>query len=139
MKTDFTMNFHHMGLAVSHDEQAVLFLESLGYYIGNKIYDIEQNVHLRMCTATNKPAVELIIPGIGESPLDPILKRYNELIYHTCYEVNNVKMTLSSIEKSGVRIIPVAEPKPAILFEGRKVSFYKVMGFGLIELLDCSS
>jgi len=35
-------------------------------------------------------------------------------------------------------VLPVVEPKAAVLFNGRNVSFYKVMGFGLIELLEKS-
>ncbi len=133
---DFGMSFHHMGLAVSRDDQAVIFLEGMGYCAGDKVYDPEQNVHLRLCAAADKPAIELIMPGVGEGPLDSILKRYNELVYHTCYEVDNLNKTLLAIDKAGLRVVTVADPKPAILFEGRNVSFYKVMGFGYIELLE---
>ncbi len=133
---DFGLSFHHMGLAVSRDDQAIIFLEGMGYCAGDKVYDPEQNVHLRLCTAADKPAIELIMPGVGEGPLDPILKRYNELVYHTCYEVGNLNKALSAMETAGLRIVPVAASRPAILFEGRNVSFYKVMGFGFIELLE---
>lgn len=134
--SDFGLKFHHLGLAVTDDSQAIRFLKGMGYDTGEKVYDPEQNVHLRMCAAADKPAVEMIMPGIGDGPLTPILKRYNELIYHTCYEVNELDASLRAIEDAGLRILPIAERKPAILFGGRQVSFYKIIGFGLIELLE---
>lgn len=134
--TNFGLKFHHLGLAVADDGDAIRFLQGMGYHTGEKIYDPEQNVHLRMCTSADKPDAEMIMPGIGEGPLTPILKRYNELIYHTCYEVDDLGTSLQAIEDAGLRILTIAEPKPAILFGGRKVSFYKIIDFGLIELLE---
>ncbi|MDB4470721.1 VOC family protein [Deltaproteobacteria bacterium] len=136
MKHDFGLRFHHLGLAIKQEGQAVTFLKGMGYEIGAKIYDPEQNVNLRLCTAPDKPAIELIMPGNGAGPLDPILNRYNELIYHSCYEVNDLGESLSAIEAAGLRVFPISEPKSAIMFAGAKVSFYKIMGFGLIELLE---
>lgn len=136
MNNKFGMNFHHLGLALRDDEQAIQFLQCVGYVIGKKVYDPEQNVHLRLCVAGEQPSIELILPGHGSSPLEPILKRYSEVFYHTCYEVNSVSETLNDMENKGLRIIPISPAKPAILFENRNVSFYKIMGFGLIELLE---
>lgn len=136
MKSNFDLNFHHLGLAIKQEADAIKFLEGMEYDIGMKVYDPEQNVNLRMCTAPDKPAIEIITPGVGTGPLEPILNRYNELIYHSCYEVTNLEGSLSAMERAGLRVLPINEPKPAILFGGSKVSFYKVMGFGLIELLE---
>lgn len=86
--------------------------------------------------ALSKPAVELILPGNGEGPLTPVLKRYNEIIYHSCYETSELGQSLNAIQATGLRIMHVSPPKSAVLFGGRKVSFYKVMGFGLIEILE---
>jgi len=128
--------FHHLGLAVENDKEAIIFLRGMGYEVDEMIYDPEQNVHLRFCTAHGLPSFELIMPGIGNGPLTPIFKRHNELIYHTCYQVEDLGASLESIEDAGLRVLPVSEPKPAILFGGRKVSFYKIFGFGMIELLE---
>lgn len=132
----FGLTFHHMGLALKKEDEALKFLEGLGYDTGTKTYDPEQKVHLRLCTATDKPAVELITKAEEGGPLENILKKYNELIYHTCYETENLEKSLESLESAGLRILPVSPPTPAILFSGRKVSFYNVVGFGLIEILE---
>lgn len=132
----FGLTFHHVGLALKKEDEALKFLSCLGYTEGAKVYDPEQKVHLRICSAAKSPSVELVTPGEEEGPLTPIFKRYNELIYHTCYETDNLDGSLNSVENEGFRIIPVSPSKPAILFGGRKVSFYKIMGFGLIEILE---
>ncbi len=136
MNMDFGLSFHHLGLALQDDIQAITFLRGMGYNIGEKIFDPEQNVHLRFCESEDKPATELILPGIGKGPLDSVLKRYNEIIYHTCYETNDLEQSLSAIKGAGLRVLPISEAKPAILFGHRKVSFYKVMGFCPIEILE---
>jgi len=132
----FGLAFHHMGLALKKEDAALIFLKGLGYDEGTQVYDPEQCVNLRLCTAPDKPSVELVTKGAEESPLDNILKKYSELIYHTCYETKDIAASLNAMEKKGLRVLPVAARKPAILFGGRHVSFYTVMGFGLIEILE---
>lgn len=133
---EFGLTFHHMGLALKKENEALKFLAGLGYNEGEKIYDPEQKVNLRICIAEGKPSVELITKGEEEGPLENILKKYNELIYHTCYETQDLDKSLNALETAGLRVIPVSPPTAAILFGGRKVSFYTVMGFGLIEILE---
>ncbi|NQZ13242.1 MAG: VOC family protein [Alphaproteobacteria bacterium] len=133
----YGLTFHHMGLALKKEEEALKFLKGLGYDEGTSVYDPEQKVNLRICTAEGKPSVELVTKADGkEGPLENILKKYNELVYHTCYETQDLDASLEAMEKAGLRILPVVPRKPAILFGGRHVSFYTVMGFGLIEILE---
>jgi len=132
----FGLTFHHMGLALRKEDEALKFLNGLGYDENTQLYDPEQKVFLRLCTAAGRPSVELVTAGEEDGPLTPILKRYNELIYHTCYETNDLEASLQAMEDDGLRVMPVSPPKPAILFGGRNVSFYTVMGFGLIEILE---
>lgn len=132
----FGLTFHHMGLALRKEDEALKFLSGLGYDLGNKVYDPEQKVFLRLCTKETQPAVELVTKGDEESPLDNILKKYSWLVYHTCYETKDLDASLQSMEKYGIRALPVAPRKPAVLFGGRYVSFYTIMGFGLIEILE---
>lgn len=130
------LKFHHLGLAVNKEDRALRFLTGMDYVIGDKIYDPEQNVHLRLCCAETAPNIEIIMPGKGDGPLTSILKKYDELFYHSCYEVDDLEIALKQLETNELRVFPVASPKPAVLFAGRRVSFYKVAGFGLIELLE---
>lgn len=133
---DFGLTFHHMGLALKKEDEALKFLNGLGYTQGEKMYDPKQKVYLQICSKEGKPAIELVTAGEEEGPLSSILKRYNQLVYHTCYETQDLDKSLKAIEKKGLRIIPVSPPTPAVLFGGRKVSFYTIMGFGLIEILE---
>lgn len=131
------LKFNHIGLAVRQDKDALIMLGSLGYRIGERIYDPQQNVYVGLCTARAHPSVEVVLPGErGKSPVDPIISKYGELIYHTCYETPDLAETLECFEKVGLRCMALSERKPAILFGGRHVSFYKIFGWGIIELLE---
>lgn len=130
------LRFHHMGLAVRSDETAAEFLTWMGYVCGPLVYDLEQDVRLRMCEKTGAPSVEIVTFGKGDGPLSQMLKRFDQLIYHTCYEVDDRDRALVSLENSGFRVTLASPPRPAILFGNRLVSFHLVPGFGLIELLS---
>ncbi|MCK4946274.1 MAG: VOC family protein [Alphaproteobacteria bacterium] len=130
------LKFHHLGLALRKDKDALIMLESLGYEIGEKILDPMQNVHVRLCKAQHHPDIEIVQSGEGKSPIDQIISKYNELIYHTCYETDDLGRTLAAIEKQGLRCLCLSERKQAVLFHGRHVSFYKIFGWGIIELLE---
>ncbi len=126
-----------MGLALRKEGETLKFLNGLGYTPSEKIYDPEQKVNLRICEQKNFPAIELVTAQDGEDgPLTGILKKHTELIYHTCFETQDLDKTLEAMESDGLRILPVSPAKPAILFGGRKVSFYTIMGYGLIEILE---
>jgi methylmalonyl-CoA/ethylmalonyl-CoA epimerase len=133
--TSVPHTFHHLGLAVADDSAAVRFLRWQGYEIGPCVEDPEQGVRLRLCTAAPEPAVEIIMPGDGDGPLTPLLKRNREMVYHVCYEVAEPESFLEELRRRKLRVISVTEPKPAVLFGGRQVSFHRIVGFGLIELL----
>ena len=131
------LRFSHFGLAVRQDKDALVMLESLGYTIGDRIYDPLQSVYVRLCTNAEHPGVEILQPGDeGKSPVDSIISKYNELIYHTCYETPDLVKTLEDFETVGLRCMALSERKPAVLFGGRHVSFYKIFGWGIIELLE---
>jgi methylmalonyl-CoA/ethylmalonyl-CoA epimerase len=132
----YGLRFHHFGLAVRDSKFASKFLFGLGYHIGNSVYDPLQRVNLILATADNSPDVELISPSNEPGPLDKLLSNRNELLYHVCYISDNVESSINLLNTDLIRTITVTRPKPAILFEGRLVSFYYVHGFGLIEILE---
>ena len=59
----FGLRFHHLGLAVKHEDRAIAFLAGMGYTIGERLLDPEQNVHLRMCRAADAPDFVLAAGG----------------------------------------------------------------------------
>jgi hypothetical protein len=128
--------FHHLGLAVASPEDAFRYLASLGYTAGNSVFDPIQRVNLAMRHHSLMPDVEVIWPGDGPSPIDKLIKRTGSMIYHLCYACPNAESALDALAASGVEIIPVSPPAPAVLFGGKKVSFHHISGFGLIEILE---
>ncbi len=135
---DFGLTFHHLGLAVSDPQKAITFLTAIGYSIGEEVYDRKQNVKLRMCIADKMPDIELIYSTGSPGPVSNILKHSSECFYHICYESQSVTSAIEVISVSGNRVICISEPKAAVLFGNRKVGFYYISGFGVIEILEAS-
>lgn len=129
--------FHHLGLAVRDDAAALLWLHALGYQCGEPLVDSQQKVRLRLCTSSLRPTVEIVSPIEGmSSPVEGIVNKYNEMIYHTCYEVDDSATALDLMKAAGLRVTTLTKRTPAPLFGGRYVSFYRVPGVGIIELLE---
>lgn len=135
---NYGLAFHHLGLASREKVKALRFLEGLRYKMGETVYDHLQKVNLIMGTSeiATMPDVEIIFPGREPGPLDKILTIHSELFYHICYEAENIENSVQAIKEDKNRIFPVSKPKPAVLFSNRRVGFYKVVGFGLIEILE---
>jgi hypothetical protein len=131
----FGLKFHHLGLAVKYPQKATAFLRDLGYEIGDEVYDELQNVNLMMCCSATMPDIEVIYPSTTAGPLDALLRDHSEIIYHLCYCTVDLRNTLKLIRENH-RVITISSPKPAILFQGLEVSFYKVQGFGVIEVIE---
>lgn len=127
--------FHHLGLAVRQPEPTMASLEALGYRCSEIVTDPEQNVRLVMCSHPTSPAVEIISPTDTVGPLGGILRWGGTSIYHLCYETPDVERAVAQMA-NGSRVTRVVAPKPAVLFGGRKVSFYHVPALGLVELLE---
>ncbi len=131
------LTFHHLGLAVKQPREAENFLSTLGYQMGAAVFDPVQNVHLALCTHATQPAVEIIWPGDSQGPIDRLTQRHPAgIVYHVCYQTMDLAATLAHLEAAGLRVLCISSPSPAVLFGGRKVSFYNVAGMGLIEILE---
>ena len=132
------LKFHHLGLAVKDSDAAIEYLTGLGYRAGPRVYDPLQNVNLGMFTHDDMPDVEIIYPAEGAGPLDELLSTHKDgLVYHMCYTSADLDESLEAIETEGkLRLFEISSPKPAVLFGGRRVSFYVVGGVGLIEIIE---
>jgi len=129
--------FHHLGLAVRQPQEAEIFLSAMGYRMGEAVLDPGQNVHLKMCAHDTEPDVEIIWPSDTRGPIDGLMQRHPAgIVYHVCYVSDDLAAALVALEKAGLRAVCVSPPKPAPLFGGRNVSFYNVIGIGLIEILE---
>jgi len=134
----YGLTFHHLGLALREEKQATAFLTDLGYTPGPRVEDPLQGVALRLCPHREMPAVEIITPLSEENdgPLANYLKAGTAVIYHVCYECDALEATVAAWKNDGHRVVALSEPKPAVLFDGRRVAFYSVRGFGMVELLE---
>jgi methylmalonyl-CoA/ethylmalonyl-CoA epimerase len=129
------INFHHFGLAVKDFTNSINFYSNLGFACSKPIIDEFQKVELILCTSDRFPAVELIRPINSESPIYNFLKKNEEIIYHTCYEVSNPETNVGMLFSKN-RAICISKPKPAILFANRLVSFYYLPQVGIVEILN---
>lgn len=132
----FGLTFHHLGLAVRKPEAAIAYHRALGYAVAPPVYDPDQNVNLIMCTSDDMPDVEIITPAEGASPIDGIVLKYDSAVYHTCFTAPDAAACVARMKAAGLKTLCVAQPKPAVLFGGKKVSFYTVLGVGTIEIIE---
>ena len=94
--------FHHHGLAVRRDDDALTMLGLLGYTSSPVVHDPLLKVDLRLCTHPAMPAVEIVMAGEGGGPVDAILRRNDQLLYHTCYEVADRALVLEAFEQTEI-------------------------------------
>jgi methylmalonyl-CoA/ethylmalonyl-CoA epimerase len=134
----FGLSFHHLGLAVRRPRDATQFLGGLGYRIGAAVFDPAQNVNLIMCShPAAMPDVEIIYPAAGKSPVEALVAARPEgIVYHVCYATAHLSATLAALAEAGLRAVCKSPPTPAILFGGRCVSFYDIVGIGLCEIVE---
>ena len=104
----FGLRFHHLGLASRCEAESVKFLEGLDYRIGTRVHDPLQNVHLRYCQADSMPDVEIVISTDSKGPLDSVLRTNEANFYHTCYETQNLSVSLQAIRSRGYRVICIS-------------------------------
>ena len=131
----FGLRFHHVGMAVKRPDDAFRYLEALGYTKENQVFDPLQTVNLALFNHPEMPALEVIWPADGPSPIDNLLRQRSGILYHLCYVTESAADSLAAMEAAGLRVMLAVESKPAILFRGRPVSFHHVHGVGLIELI----
>ena len=131
----FGLRFHHVGMAVRRPDDAFRYLAALGYTRDNQVFDPLQTVSLALFSHKEMPAIEVIWPADGPSPIDNLLRQRSGILYHLCYVTESAPASLAAMEAAGLRVMLAVESKPAILFRGRPVSFHHVHGVGLIELI----
>lgn len=126
------MRHHHVGCACKDIEKTAEKLCKLfSAERGQTIYDPEQDANLCMLTMPDGTFVELVSGNVVEGYLK---KRMS--YYHICYEVDDLEDAIDSLGSKGA--VVVSSPKPAILFDGRRVAFV-MTPIGLVELLEANA
>ena len=124
------MRFHHLGIACDNHEESIAFLrENFGEInVCEPIFDPLQNATVQMISLPDGVDIELI----SGDAVAPFIKR-NMLLYHTCWSVENISLSIDKLVNSGAKVI--SEPKEAILFDNAKVAFL-ASSIGIIELVE---
>ena len=127
------MKFHHVGITVEDIDSGLqmwkeIFIDVLEQLSVKKCFDPLQEIELCLFEVGN-----LKIELVSGEKVKNFLRRGTK-IYHICFEVDNLERKIENLINKGC--ILVSPPKPAVLFEGRRVAFLITpMGF-LIELLE---
>src|SRR5690349_18139289 len=112
---EFGLAFHHLGLAVLRPEEAFKYLKLLGYTDAATCFDPLQRVNLAIRYHASMPAVEVIWPGDGPSPIDKLIKQRVAIIYHLCYTTGDAEKSLAAITAAGLEVMTLGTAQPAIL------------------------
>ena len=116
--------FHHLGLAVACPEEAMRFLSTLGYQVGETVFDPEQNVNLIMCNHEIQPAIEIIWPGNSEAPVHGLTGRHRGgVVYHVGYATDDLAAALAELENASLHVVCVSPPKRRRFLEDETCRF----------------
>lgn len=125
------MRFHHVGVACS-DIASVLeqfrHLHPNAQELSETIYDPEQNAYLKLFRLPDGVHIEFIAGPMVKS----FVKRHIDL-YHTCFETPDFETECDRFVRG--KAIPLGPARPALLFGGRRVMFFKT-SYGIVELLE---
>lgn len=124
------MILHHIGIACEDiDKTCTIINNTIGIkHKGKIVYDKEQEANLCMILTLHEDRIELI----SGSKVKNLVKK-QQYLYHTCYLVENLSKSMEQMTQNGAIIL--SSPKPAILFDNRKVAFL-ITNLGIVELLE---
>ena len=130
MNKSIKFSFHHIGIVTKDIDESKKFLSNIFEIIEDSgiVFDKLQNAYLNILKLSNGIQIELISGEIVKNLLSKGIT-----YYHICFTIKEITKTIEFLKNSGA--ILVSEPKPAILFNNKKVAFLYTP-IGLIELLE---
>ena len=129
------MKFHHYGLLVSDIDTSIDRFKSFNYEMVIKDKDELQQAELSILE--NKHSrIELVCPFADNESLNKLLRNKSDNGYHLCFEVQDIDLTCKELQKNKIVLYEFSKPKPAKIFQQRRVAFYYINGMGLIEFLE---
>ncbi len=133
-----TFRLLHVGVAVPALDPAAESLASLFGYrvVAGPFDDPTQRVSVNFLATSpeDRPEVELIAPLGDDSPIQSLLTKQNGGAYHLCFETNDLEAALDHVQHHGC--IVLAQPVPAVAFQGRRIAWIYTRYRQLIELLE---
>lgn len=128
------LTFHHIGYATYSIEQSLETFTLLGYLLRRIEEDAINYARLALLVREGFPDVELVEGLGGVSPVENILDKNGVCPYHICYESNAFESAIADFRKNGFSLL--FRPRPALLFDGRRICYLYHKNIGLIELLE---
>ena len=124
------LKLNHLGVATSNMQKAEKFVRNTHNIINTigPIWDPNLKANLQLFETCNGTSIELV-----DGPVVSSLIKKGILLYHFCYEVDDINSKMIEYKKNGGLII--VKPTPALLFENRLVAFINTP-IGIIELLS---
>ena len=130
------MRLHHIAYVTQNvEEKARKLADLLGFQMaGPPMIDEVQGVRAQFMKMGDDGLLELLEPYGEKSPVQRHLQKGGGL-YHLCFEVNDLDVTLQRLRDSGDAIV-VCEPVPAPAIDNRRVAFVVTTDRDLIEFVE---
>jgi methylmalonyl-CoA/ethylmalonyl-CoA epimerase len=124
------LKFHHIGVACDSIDEVTQFLENTFTIINkSEVFELKyQNVNVCLLTTDDNINIELV----SGTTVEKLVKK-RQFLYHNCWEVENIDLTIKHFVDNGAMLI--SEPKPSELFNNRQVAFLLTL-IGIVELLE---
>ena len=127
------MKIHHIGIACKNIS-ATIEKKYKNCEYSQEFYDENQGVKIVFVTTIDNQKIELIESIIDNSPVSKMLKERDEVVYHSCYTIDNINNAMSSLKNQN--FIQVSDIINAPALENKKIFFLYNASVGLIELLE---
>lgn len=121
---------HHIGVACNNIKQAIEEFEKFHNIFWKSDITTDHLQNAEVCMV--KTDLGLDFEFISGEQVARIVKK-GITYYHVCYEVESLEAQVKELLQKGAIII--SEPKPAILFNNKRVAFL-YLPYGLIELVE---
>jgi len=128
------MHIHHYGLATKNLERSMEVFRSLGYEIGEPVFDSIQKVEVAFVFLEGEHPIELVCDQEAGGPTSEILSKVGSGLYHVCYEVDNIEQMVTTLRQKGFLL--KHKPVKATAFNDRKIAWLYNRDIGLVELLE---
>lgn len=131
----FDLNFHHLGLATDNYNLTLKILKKLSYRVKSVKTHKYYNVKNALCVSKNMPSIEIVSKTKSKSPIDKIIKKNKQLVYHICYITKDFSQTRKKLKQHKIHVMKISDSYLSP-FEGIMSSFFFIKGLGIVEIMD---
>ncbi len=129
------MKLHHFGFLTNNMQDCIKQHLLLSYEKYEKYVDDVRLINIQFLKQRNGNILLEIVEPLNEKSIAfSLLKKYNNNLYHSCYEVDDLQSSIKHLCDNS--FILIDQPKPAIAFNNRDVCFLMSKNTSIIELLQ---